>query len=430
MLTRYRFLIGFGLASAFAVIGLLFRNPQLALLSLPPLFYSIALLISYLLLPKPGIDAWRIVDRSRISEEETIEVALAMASRDRSYPMILAHDEIPSGMTCVSGDNYYQGSIDPGEPRQLIRYTLEGVRGVYGFSTIQALVWSPFGLAVTEAAIEAPIELRLLPHYEELGPVSIRPRRTRAFAGPIRSNLSGSGIDFYGCRTFTQGDDIRRINWRAYARTDELVICDYEQERITDVSLILDARARAHAFVGTHHTFEFATRATASLASHFCTQGNNVGLLVYGDNLNWVFPGVGRSQVDRIFDVLSQARLANKIAFEDLRQIPTRLFPPYSQLVLVSSNLDEDDIETLALLKSKGYSILFVSINTLPLEHAELPPTDETGMAVRIANLRRTLYLGALARYGVQVVDWDPGTPLGQAFAFERSCWRWGRAAP
>ena len=429
MLTRYRFMIGFGLASAFAVIGLAFRNPQLALLSLPPLFYSIALLISYLLLLEPGIDARRIVDRSRISEEETIEVALAMGSRDKSYPMILAHDEIPSGMTCVSGDNYYQGPIDAGEPRQLIRYALEGVRGVYGFSAIHALVWSPFGLAVTETAIEAPVELRLLPCYEKLGPVRIRPRRTRAFTGPIRSNLPGSGVNFYGCRTFTQGDDIRRINWRAYARTNELVICDYEQERITDVNLILDARVRAHAFVGAHHTFEFATRATASLASNFCTQGNNVGLLVYGDILNWVFPGVGRSQVDRILDVLSKAHLSNKIAFEDLRQIPARLFPPYSQLVLVSCNLDDDDIETLALLKNKGYSILFVSINTLPLERAELPPTNEREMAVRIASLRRTLYLGSLARYGVRVVDWDPSIPLGQAV--ERANYRRrGRATP
>ena len=347
-------------------------------------------------------------------------MALAMGSRDKSYPMILAHDEIPSGMTCVSGDNYYQGPIDAGEPRQLIRYALEGVRGVYGFSAIQALVWSPFGLAVTEAAIEAPIELRLLPRYKKLGPVHIRPRRTRAFTGPIRSNLPGSGVNFYGCRTFTQGDDIRRINWRAYARTNELVICDYEQERITDVNLILDARVRAHAFVGAHHTFEFATRATASLASNFCTQGNNVGLLVYGDILNWVFPGIGRSQVDRILDVLSQTHLSNKIAFEDLRQIPARLFPPYSQLVLVSCNLDDDDIETLALLKNRGYSILFVSINTLPLDRAELPPTNEREMAVRIASLRRTLYLGSLARYAVQVVDWDTSNSLGEALKRSR----------
>lgn len=426
MLTRYRFLVAFGLALVFAVFGLALRNTHLALLSIPPLFYSVAMLISYLLLPTPSIEARRIVDRMRVSEEESIEVALAMASRDKSYPMILAHDEIPSGMMCVSGANCYQGPIDAGQPQQLIRYTLEGVRGVYEFSAIQALVWSPFGLAVTEAAIEAPIELRLLPHYEQLDPVRIRPRRTRAFAGPIRSNLPGSGIDFYGCRTFNQGDDLRRINWRAYARTDELVICDYEQERITDVNLILDARIRAHAFVGTQHTFEFATRATASLASNFCAQGNNVGLLVYGDVLNWIFPGVGRSQVDRILDVLSQAHLANKLAFEDLRQIPARLFPPDSQLVLVSCNLDEDDIETLALLKNKGYSILFISINTLPLERAELPHSAETEVALRIANLKRTLYLGSLTRYGVQVVDWDPGIPLGQAF--ERTRWRRGRA--
>jgi uncharacterized protein (DUF58 family) len=198
------------------------------------------------------------------------------------------------------------------------------------------------------------------------------------------------------------------------------VICDFEQERIADVSLILDARARAHAITGPHHTFEYATRAVASLASSFCAQGNNVGLLVYGDVLNWVFPGFGRSQVDRIHDALAQAHLANKIAFEDLRQIPARLFPPFSQLVLVSCRLDETDIETLALLRSRGYSILFVSINTLPLELEGLPPSQETEMALRVATLRRSLYLGSLARQGVQVVDWDPSVPLREAFGPRR----------
>jgi uncharacterized protein (DUF58 family) len=419
MLTRNRFAIAFGLALALAVFGLALRNEQLALLSIPPMFYCAMLLISATLLPSPHIEAQRRVDRTRIPEEETIEVSVAMASGDRSHPMILAHDVIPEGTATTSGDTHYQGPLEPGQLKERIRYVLEGVRGVYHFSPIQALITSRFGLAVREASVDAPIELRFLPSQEKLGPIQIQPRRTRAFAGPIRSNLPGAGVDFYGCRTFTQGDDIRHINWRAYARTDELIICDYEQERITDVSLILDARVRAHAFVGTRNTFEFATQATASLAASFCDQGNTVGLLVYGDVLNWVFPGVGRSQTDRILDALSQAQLANKIAFEDLRQIPARLFPPYSQLVLISCNLDEADIETLALLKSRGYSILFVSINTLPLEHAGLPQTEETELAVRIANLRRALYLGSLARYGVQVVDWDPSNSLGEAL--ERS---------
>ena len=419
MLTRYRFAIAFGLALLFAIVGLTLRNRELALLSIPLLFYCATLLISATLLTTPRIEAQRRVDRTRIPEEETIEVSVSMASRGKSHPMILAHDVIPTGTTAISGDTHYQGSLESGQLQERIRYVLEGVRGVYHFSPIQALICSRFGLAVREASIEAPIELRFLPSREKLGPIQIRPRRTRAFAGPIRSNLPGAGVDFYGCRTFAQGDDIRRINWRAYARTNELVICDYEQERITDVSLILDARVSAHAFVGTKHTFEFATQATASLAASFCDQGNTVGLLVYGDVLNWVFPGVGRSQTDRILDALSQAQLANKLPFEELRQIPARLFPPYSQLVLVSCNLDESDIETLALLKSKGYSILFVSINTLPLERAGLPQTEETELAVRIANLRRTLYLGSLARYGVQVVDWDPSSSLGEAL--ERS---------
>ncbi len=417
MLTRHRFSVGFAAALAFVLAGSIFRNAQLALLSVPFLFYSGTLLVSYLLLPRPTIEAHRIVDRVRGTEQESFDIEIEIGARDRAYPMILAHDPIPEGTHVTAGDNHYQGPIELGEPRPCFRYTLEGSRGVYDFASIDVLAWSRFGLAVEEVAVDAPVELRLVPNAEKLDSLAIHPRKTRAFAGPIRSNLPGSGIDFYGCRTFVEGDDVRRIHWRAYARTGDLVICDYEQERIADVSLILDARARAHASVGTHHTFEYAARATASLASSLCAQGNNVGLLVYGDVLNWVFPGVGRSQVDRILDALAQAHLASKIAFEDLRQIPARLFPPYSQLVLISCKLDEADIETLALLKSRGYSILFVSINTLPLERSVLPATPQTETASRIAELRRGLYLGSLLRYGVQVVDWDPSVPLREVFA-------------
>ncbi len=419
MLTRYRFAVSFLVALVLATAGLALRNPQLALLSIPPMFYCSALIISATMLASSQITAYRQVDRTRIPEKESIEVSVFMASEDKRFPMVLVHDAVPEGTTVISGDPFYQGPLSSNQQKAQLRYVLQGVRGVYRFCPIETLVCSQFGLAVLETSFDAPIQVRVLPSREPLGNIQIRPRRTRAFAGPVRSNVPGSGVDFYGCRTFTQGDDIRRINWRAYARSDELIICDFEQERITNVNLILDARVRAHAFVGTVHTFEFATQAIASLATTFCNQGNAVGLLIYGDVLNWVFPGVGRSQTDRILDALSQARLANKIAFEELRHIPARLFPPYSQLVVVSYHLDEADIETLALLKSRGYAILFVSINTLPLEKDGLPQNADTEQALRIANMRRRLYLGSLARYGVRVVDWDPGSPLGEAL--ERS---------
>jgi len=415
MLTAVRFTVSFGLALVLAVFGLALRNLAVAALSLCPLFYSMTLLLSYLALPHHEIEARRGVDRSRAAEGEPIGVQVSLATQKGSYPMVFVHDELPDGLSCASGDVHYQGPLSLSQPRATLQYTLEGRRGLYDLGGIHALVWSRFGLALTELTVQSPVTLRVLPASEQLGVIPIRPRRTRAFAGPIRSNLPGVGIDFYGCRAFAPGDDIRRIDWRAYARTEELVICEYEQERITDVSLILDARSRAHAAIGSHRTFEFAAQATASLASSFCRQGNNVGLLIYGDVLNWVFPGVGRSQIDRIHDALSTARLANKLAFEDLRHIPTRLFLPHSQLVLVSCHLDEADIETLALLRMKGYSILFVSIDTIPLESDQLPPSGDTALAVRIARLRRSLYLQSLERYGVQVIDWNPTVPLAQA---------------
>ena len=98
------------------------------------------------------------------------------------------------------------------------------------------------------------------PKIEAVGAISIHPRRTRAFAGPVKANQGGQGLDFFGCRSYVPGDDIRRINWRAYARQDTLIVNEYELERLADVNIVVDARLRAHCQLGTESTFDHSLR--------------------------------------------------------------------------------------------------------------------------------------------------------------------------
>ncbi len=415
MSTRFRFRISFALSLALLVAGLLLKHSRLALLSLPGFFYAFGLLVSHLLLPGSSYRVSRTLSRSRMVEGDSTQITVELEAPESSTATILVEDSPPSGAVLLSGDPRFIGRIAPEQKEQVLRYTIQGRRGEHEFAPLRVTTWPWFGLAFAESHVHAPGDLRVLPHVEGIDEIPIHPPRTRAFAGPIRAHAPGSGIEFYGCRNYTPGDDIRRINWRAFARTDELVICDFEQEQIADVSLILDARRRSHAQIGEVSTFEAAIRASASLSHSFCIQGHSTGLLIYGDTIDWVFPGIGRAQDDRIQDALSHARLADKLPFEELRRIPTRLFPARSQLVLISCQLDDDDIETLALLKERGYALLLISVNTIPLECDHLPGLDAETEAVRIAQLRRGLYHRSLLRFGLDVVDWDPRFPLRHA---------------
>ena len=71
----------------------------------------------------------------------------------------------------------------------------------------------------------------------------VNKRVTSNLAGPRRSIAAGRGSTFKDYRIYAPGDDIRLIDWRVYARTDNLYIKVKEEERNLTVHIIIDASA-------------------------------------------------------------------------------------------------------------------------------------------------------------------------------------------
>ena len=61
--------------------------------------------------------------------------------------------------------------------------------------------------------------------------------------GLHRSPLLGASADFAEHRAYMPGDDIRRIDWRVFARTDRFYVKEYEAETNTNFTVVLDASA-------------------------------------------------------------------------------------------------------------------------------------------------------------------------------------------
>src|SRR3954449_11112989 len=62
-------------------------------------------------------------------------------------------------------------------------------------------------------------------------------------AGQWRSRAAGSSVEFSDYRTYTPGDEFRRIDWNAYARLERLFIRLYRAEEDLALTLIVDASA-------------------------------------------------------------------------------------------------------------------------------------------------------------------------------------------
>jgi uncharacterized protein (DUF58 family) len=257
--------------------------------------------------------------------------------------------------------------------------------------------------------------LAILPFVPSMRRIPIRPLRTRGFAGPITSRQAGSGTDFFGVRTYEPGDPQRWINWRLSARHPrEIFVTQFEQERIADVGLILDARERNNVMANGDSLFECAVEATAALADMFLADGNRVGLLIYGRGLERTFPGYGKRQRERILQALAGARLGGSLVFDNLDYLPTRFYPAKSQIVLISP-LCEADPPVLSRLRARGYHVLVVSPDPIDFEKRGIPQTEIGKMAIRIARAQRNLWTYQLKRLGIPVIDWRVDQPLDAA---------------
>lgn len=98
------------------------------------------------------------------------------------------------------------------------------------------------------------------------------PRRLPLGAAGMRpGGRSGSSLEFKEHRDYQPGDDLRHVDWNAYARSDQLVVKHFHEEVNPRLDLVLDA-SRSMALPGSDKA-----RAALGLASLFTTAAGNAG---------------------------------------------------------------------------------------------------------------------------------------------------------
>src|SRR5215208_7985794 len=104
-----------------------------------------------------------------------------------------------------------------------------------------------------------------------------------ALSGLHRARLHGSSVEFAEHKEYTPGDELRHIDWRAYAKGDRYYVKQFEQESQLTVYLVLDASASMNFAGGGIAKLEYAGLSLAALAYLTIQQQDKVGLLACGD---------------------------------------------------------------------------------------------------------------------------------------------------
>ena len=104
--------------------------------------------------------------------------------------------------------------------------------------------------------------------------------------GLHRAPYFGASIDFAEHRGYVAGDDIRRVDWRLYARTDRYYVKQYEADTNTNLSILLDiSRSMQFASRGAVTKLEYGSYVAACLAYLAQRQRDRVGILTFDSDI-------------------------------------------------------------------------------------------------------------------------------------------------
>src|SRR5688572_21367256 len=183
-------------------------------------------------------------------------------------------------------------------------------RGVHQVGPLVAVAGDPLGLARRETVVEEPFELLVHPRIEL---VSDRPLTRQFEDPPIRPPVSKpwpSGLEFYGMREYVPGDDLRRIVWRASARTGRIMVREAEQGITDKITIMLDTDRGRHSRDsedGLSESFEAGVRVAASLGVRHLREGYEIKMEANGGRLTR--PLRGPMQQLLLLDALARVEL-------------------------------------------------------------------------------------------------------------------------
>ena len=177
-------------------------------------------------------------------------------------------------------------------------------RGEVTFGDLFLRVKGPLGLLLRSSRYQATEEVKVYPslaplQYQDLATY----RRTSSQWGIRTASWRGEGREFESLRDYIEGDDPRKIHWKASARRDRPIVQEYQPEKNQIVMILLDTGRLMGAFTSGKSKLDHAMEATVQLSHAALAGGDQVGVLAFADRvISFVPPNRTPQQLQLIMD--------------------------------------------------------------------------------------------------------------------------------
>ncbi|EIL95441.1 DUF58 domain-containing protein [Rhodanobacter spathiphylli] len=340
-------------------------------------------------------------------------VSLRLRGGTRRTQALRLHDLHPGGWVVHGMPRDVR--LPPGRDLLLDYSVIPDARGQFVFDGCQVQLRSPWRAWTARRVIGASSTVRVYPNFASLAELAgLSVELASRSVGARLQRRRGEGTEFQELRDYRVGDSLRKIDWKATARSSRLISREYRDERNQQVVLMLDCGRRMLAQDDQLVHFDHVLNASLALASIALRQGDAVGMLACtGQQQRWLPPQQGSLGMDMLlgagYDLQARPEATDYLAAASALQAHQRR---RALVVLITNVRDEDDVELRAAvgMLSKRHLVMLVSLRELALDRAASEPGEELEDSIRSAAAmhylaERDRVHESLRREGINTLD-------------------------
>lgn len=378
MLTRRGWLLGVT-SIIFTISGRLLGLVELYVLAVAALTLTIAA-VAYVRLTRFQLEAIRELRPPRVSAGTASRVELSVRNTATTQsPVLTARDPFDGGRRWA---RFLLAPLSPGETARAAYRLPTDRRGIYDLGPLELELADPLRLAATSLVAAPVTKLTVYPRIDRITALPLTRGNDPMAGSDHPTALSHAGEDFYALRDYTEGDDMRRVHWRATAKVDSLMIRQDEMPWQGRATVVLDLRRNVH----TGDSVEIAVSAAASIVTA-SWQRRSLIRLAATDGRNSGF-GAGAAHVEAILEYLAGAHTDSS---RDLLMLVASLRHEGNGgalAIITTAGASDADIEGIARLRSR-YAVSLVLIERSAMEpDRAVPPaagrSAPAGSVVRV----------------------------------------------
>ena len=193
------------------------------------------------------------------------------------------------------------------------------------------------------------------------------------------SRAKGLSSEFEGHREYSQGDDVRHVDWKAYAKFDRYFIKEYREATNLRATILLDVSSSMNYASNGWSKFDYGSTLTASLAYLMLKQQDAVGLITFSNRIERMIPP--KATHGHLFAILKELEDRTPSGETSAGAILQELAGSLKRrglIILISDLLDESEkvLRGLKQLRSRGSDVMVFHL--LDKDELEFPFEEPT----------------------------------------------------